>query len=139
MIKNNCKKIWRIEKFSLSLYPNQLNNIKTMAKQINFSEVTLREEISSRGGGIEIDLTRFGFKGQKMAAYQNYLGGGLLGKVCSNNTIEAYKKPCTDKQKAKLDKIAEQLKQYFHNLTNPDTEWEGQTYEKNQNMPTSAY
>ena len=110
-----------------------------MAKQINFSEVTLRKEISSRGGGIEIDLTRFGFKGQKMAAYQNYLGGGILGKVEANNTIQVYNKPCTDKQKAKLERIAERLKKYFHNLTNPDTEWEGQTYKTNQNLPISAY
>lgn len=110
-----------------------------MAKQIQFSEITLREQISSRGGGVEIDLTRFGFKGEKMSAYQNYLGGGLLGKIEANNTIQAYKKPCTEKQAAKLDKIAERLKKYFHSLTNPDTEWEGQSYEQNQNMPVSAY
>ena len=110
-----------------------------MAKQIEFSEVTLREQITSRGGGIEIDLTRFGFKGEKMAVYQNYLGGGLLGKIESNDTIRAYEKPCTDKQAAKLDKIAERLKKYFHSLTNPDTEWEGQSYIQNQRMPVSAY
>ena len=110
-----------------------------MAKQIEFSEVTLREQISSRGGGIEIDLTRFGFRGEKMSAYQNYLGGGLLGRVMANNTINAFGKPCTEKQQAKLDKIAERLKKHFHGLTNPDTEWEGQTYEKNQNMPKSAF
>ena len=110
-----------------------------MAKAIQFSEVTLRLEVSSRGGGVEIDLTRFGFKGEKMSAYQNYLGGGMLGRVQANDTIRAYNKPCTEKQAAKLDKIAERLKKYFHELTNPDTEWEGQTYEKNQNMPVSAY
>ena len=110
-----------------------------MAKQIEFSEVTLREQITSRGGGIEIDLTRFGFKGEKMAVYQNYLGGGLLGKIESNDTIRAYDKPCTEKQAAKLDKIAERLKKYFHSITNPDTEWEGQSYIQNQRMPVSAY
>jgi len=110
-----------------------------MAKQIPFEEVTLRSRISSRGGGVEIDLTRFGFKGEKMSAYQNYLGGGLLGRVQANDTIRAFDKPCTDKQAAKLDKIAERLKKYFHNLTNPDTEWEGQSYEQNQKMPVSGY
>lgn len=110
-----------------------------MAKAIQFSDVTLRQEISSRGGGIEIDLTRFGFKGEKMSAYQNYLGGGMLGRINANDTIRAYNKPCTEKQAAKLDKIAERLKKYFHELTNPDTEWEGQSYEQNQKMPTSAY
>ena len=110
-----------------------------MAKAIQFSEVTLRQQISSRGGGIEIDLTRFGFKGEKMSAYQNYLGGGLLGRINANDTIRAFDKPCTEKQAAKLDKIAERLKKYFHELTNPDTEWEGQSFEQNQKMPTSAY
>jgi hypothetical protein len=108
-------------------------------KQINFEEITLRLEVSSRGGGIEISLDTLGFKGEKMAAYQNYLGGGLLGCVCVNNTIEAYDKPCTEKQKEKLEGIGEQLKQYYHNITNPDTEWESQTYLQNQNMPSSAY
>ena len=110
-----------------------------MAKAIQFSEVTLNIKVSSRGGGVEIDLTRFGFKGQKMSAYQNYLGGGMLGKVCANNTIEKYHLPCTEKQNAKLDRIAERLKKYYHNLTNPDTEWEGQSYEQNQKMSVSAY
>jgi hypothetical protein len=110
-----------------------------MAKRIQFSEVTLRLEISSRGGGIEIDLTRFGFSGQKMSAYQNYLGGDMLGRICANDTIRAYNKPHTEKQAAKLDRIAERLKKHFHELTNPDTEWESQSYEQNQKMPISAY
>jgi len=110
-----------------------------MPKKITFEEITLRLEISSRGGGVEIDLTRKGFKGQKMSAYQNYLGGGMLGRVCINNTIQAFNRPCTDRQKAKLEKIGEELKQYYHNLTNPDTEFEGQSYELNQNMAVSSY
>jgi hypothetical protein len=110
-----------------------------MAKKIKFEEITLRVEISHRGGGIEIDLTRKGFKGHKMSAYQNYLGGGMLGKVCANNTIQAFNKPCTEKQRAKLEKIGEELKRYYFDLTNPDTEWERQTYELNQNMAISSY
>ena len=110
-----------------------------MAKKITFEEITLRLEVSSRGGGVEIDLTRKGFKGHKMSAYQNYLGGGMLGKVCVNNTITSFNRPCTDKQRAKLEKIGEELKRYYHNLTNPDTEWEGQTYELNQKIAVSGY
>ena len=110
-----------------------------MTTKIDFKKITLREQISSRGGGVEISLDKLGFKNEKMSAYQNYLGGGMLGKVCANNTIEAYQKPLTDKQKIKLDKISEELKKYFHSLTNPDSEWESQTYEKNQTMSTSAY
>ena len=111
-----------------------------MAKQIELSEVVLRQELSSRGGGVEIDLSRFGFKGQKMSAYQNYLGGGMLGSICSNDTIRAFNKPCSEKQSIKLDKIADRLKRYFHELTNPhDQEWESQSYEQNQRLPNSAY
>lgn len=110
-----------------------------MAKKITFEEITLRLEVSHRGGGVEIDLTRKGFPGQKMSAYQNYLGGGMLGRVCVNDTITSFNRPCTDRQRAKLEKIGEELKRYYHNLTNPDTEWEGQTYELNQKMAVSGY
>ena len=108
-----------------------------MAKQIELSEVTLREEISSRGGGVEIDLTRFGFKGQKMSAYQNYLGGGMLGKIASNNTINAYDKPCTEKQQAKLDKIALRLKKYFFTLQYE--EFDAEQFDSNQNRAVRGY
>ena len=104
-----------------------------MAKKLTFKEITLRLVISN-GGGVEIDLTRKGFPGQKMSAYQNNLGGGMLGKVCVNDTIRT----CTDKQRAKLDKIGEELKRYYFDLSNPDTEWERQTYEQNQTMPVSG-
>jgi hypothetical protein len=112
-----------------------------MPKQIILSEVVLRQQLSSRGGGVEIDLTRFGFKGQKMSAYQNYLGGGMLGKICANDTIRSQSNyELTDKQETKLDKIAERLKAYFHELTNPeDDEFESQSYEENQKLPASAY
>ena len=87
-----------------------------MAKAIDFSEVTLRTKITTRGGGIEIDLTRFGFRGEKMSAYQNYLGGGMLGKIAVNNTINTFDKPCTEKQQAKLDKIGLRLKKHFFEM-----------------------
>lgn len=110
-----------------------------MAKQIDFKKITLRVEASTRGGGIEIDLTTLGFKDEKMSAYQNYLGGGMLGRVCSDNTINAFGKPVTEKQQEKLNNIAEGLKEYFFHITNPDTEWEKQSYEQNQKMPARAY
>jgi hypothetical protein len=114
-----------------------LDDIKDAS--INFKKITLRSELSYRGGVIEIDLTTLGFRGEKMLAYQNYLGGGLLGKVCSNNTIQANHKSITDKKLAKLESITEEFKEYLHNITNPETFWEKQSYFKNQTMPTSAY
>ena len=104
-------------------------------KAINFKKITLRLQASNRGGGIEISLDTLGYPGVKMTAYQNYLGGGMLGSIqndCNMPTNEWQADP-------KLVEISEQLKRYFHSLTNPDTEWEGQSYEQRQNMPVSAY
>jgi hypothetical protein len=106
-------------------------------EKINFEPITLHKEISSRGGGIEIDLTSLGyklFKGHKMTAYQNYLGGGMLGKVSSDCTLI-----CGGKELAALIEIAEQLKEYFFYLTNPEEGFESQSYVVNQHMPISAY
>jgi hypothetical protein len=111
-----------------------------MRKQINFEEITLRLQISSRGGGIEIDLSTLGFKGERMSAYQNYLGGGMLGCINSDSTIQAFGKMVTEKQQSKLDNIEEQLKKYFHELTNPEEdEWESVSYELNQLLSSSSY
>ena len=46
------------------------------------TENTLRCEVSYRGGGIEIDASAYlKIDGAKMTAYQNYLGGGMLGSI----------------------------------------------------------
>jgi hypothetical protein len=104
---------------------------------------TLRLEASHRGGGVEIDLTAYGFKGEKMSAYQNYLGGGMLGRVAVNNTIQSQRRfmprDLTEKQAEKLHKIGEVLKLYFQGLTNPVDEWETTSYEQNQSMVVSGY
>jgi hypothetical protein len=100
----------------------------------------IRLVVTSRGGGIEIDLTPFGFKGEKMSAYQNYLGGGMFGKVCVNDSIRSHSfYSLTDAKEAILTELSEELKKYYFGLTNPDSEWESQTYELNQRMPVSAY
>lgn len=106
---------------------------------MNFENIILRQEISSRGGGVEIDLTTLGFEGERMSAYQNYLGGGMLGGVCANDTIRANNPIVEESICKELDKIAEELKEYYFELTNPDSEWESQSYEQNQKMPVSGY
>ncbi|MDZ7785978.1 MAG: hypothetical protein U5L95_02545 [Candidatus Saccharibacteria bacterium] len=106
---------------------------------INFEEIVLRQEIGGRGGGIEISLDTLGFEGEKMSAYQNYLGGGMLGRVCSSDTVRANQSFVEESVCKELDEIAEQLRKYFFELTNPDSEWESQSYEQNQRMPSRAY
>ena len=110
-------------------------------KTINFEKITLRQQLSSRGGGIEIDLSTLGFKGERMAAYQNYLGGGMLGAIRCNDTIRCNSfYVLSDKDIIKLDTIGEQLMRYLHSLTNHEgDEWEEATFEENQNRPKSAY
>ncbi len=110
-----------------------------MIKKINFEEITLRLAVSSRGGGIEIDLTSLGFKDEKMTAYQNYLGGGILGSIGSDNTIRHKdEKLSADKQRL-LERIERNLKEYFHHLTNPDSEFEAMEFVDRQKLPLRAY
>ena len=95
--------------------------------------------VGYRGGGIEIDCTELFpyIEEAGLTAYQNYLGGGLLGKVCSSNNFESELKK---KDRKKFDILREALKRYFHNLTNHEgDEWEEKTYEQNQLKPVSAY
>jgi hypothetical protein len=103
-------------------------------KQINFSDHIIREKITSRGGGVEISLDQLGFKGQKMTAYQNYLGGGMLGRIDGDCTVNDWRGNET------LVDINEQIKQYYHEQTNPNGDiFESISYEQNQKMPSSAY
>lgn len=108
--------------------------------QENIESQVLRQQTGTRGGGVEIDLTEFGFEGEKMAAYQNYLGGGLLGRIVSNNTIQDVnnvRKELQYSSKEDLSKLAELsllLKTYFHNLNNPEGE-----YDEIQRRPVAGY
>lgn len=106
---------------------------------------TLRCEASYRGGGIEISLNDLLGKDTDvdedeflMTAYQNYLGGGMLGAISSSYNFNL--SSLTKKDQKTVSEITEALKRYFHNLTNhEDDEWESATFEENQNRPGSAY
>jgi len=87
----------------------------------------LREQLSSRGGGVEIDLTYFGYEGEKMTAYQNYLGGGMLGRVENDCTIVTWR------DKSDLIEIAFELKCYFCMKMGIGLEY------ADINLPVSAY
>jgi hypothetical protein len=83
---------------------------------------TIRLEASHRGGGIEIDAAEFlGIEGARMTAYQNYLGGGMLGSVQNSYNLVIHGaiegKRTT---RGKVEKLAEALKRYFYNITNEE-------------------
>jgi len=110
-----------------------------MKKYIEYIEKnTLRCEASHRGGGIEIDLDELlGLEDYAMTAYQNYLGGGMLGSICNSYNFEIEK--LSKARRIKVDKMADVLNRYFHDMTNHDDEWEGASYEQNQLRSISAY
>jgi hypothetical protein len=102
---------------------------------------TLRLEASYRGGGIEIDASEYtGIDGARMTAYQNYLGGGMLGSIQGSRNFGT-------KNQAKLKKanrLHEALKKYYYTITNPIAEerdaWASTgSYNEQQNRPSSAY
>lgn len=122
--------------------------IKMTKKQIDYIENhTIRLEAGNRGGGIEIDLSELlcgkgnytdKYEGYRMTAYQNYLGGGMLGRICHDYNFDYESLPKS--KKILVDRITETLKRYFHSLTNHDDIWESESYLHNQiSKPVSAY
>jgi hypothetical protein len=106
---------------------------KEMVENFNIEENTNRLEVR-RGGGVDISLDELGFKDARMAAHQNYAGGGLLCAVSSSCNIQNWRDYDI------LVLMSERLKEYYHNLTNPtDDEWSESSYEQNQKRPTSNY
>lgn len=105
-------------------------------------ENTIRLEASRRGGGIEIDASEaLGLEDAKMTAYQNYLGGGMLGSIQNSfnfDTSELSK----DKQNTARE-LAEALTLYFHNITNEEAgaydDWAAGSLEDIQARAGSAY
>ncbi|MCA9324532.1 hypothetical protein KDA23_00480 [Candidatus Saccharibacteria bacterium] len=53
----------------------------------NIAELITKEKYSCRGGGCEIELSSYGYEGEFMSAYQNYLGGGMRGSINNSCTI----------------------------------------------------
>jgi len=105
----------------------------------------LREKLSSRGGGVEISLDEYGFKGHRMAAYQNYLGGGMLGAIQVNDTIRSQVSNVRlqlrwSNRFAELDEIGRELMAYLHERTNHvGDKWEEATLEELQKRPSHGY
>ena len=85
-----------------------------------------RIKLTTRGGGVEISLSAWGYKGHYLSAYQNYLGGGLLGGVANSSTVKNWE---ADQS---LVRLATKLRQYFAQCMEIDlAECEG--------LPLSAY
>ena len=73
---------------------------------MSIAENITREKFSERGGGVELDLTEFGYEDEFLSAYQNYLGGGMLGGIGNICTVEDWQ------MDEKLVRLAERLCEY---------------------------
>ena len=76
---------------------------------MSIEENITREDISPRGCGVELDLTAFGYEDEFLSAYQNYLGGGMLGSVGNSCTIEDWRND------HKLVRLGEELRDHYEN------------------------
>lgn len=56
----------------------------------NIASLITKEKYSQRGGGCEIELSCYGYEGEHLSAYQNYLGGGLLGSINNSCSISGW-------------------------------------------------
>lgn len=74
---------------------------------MNIAENITREDFSTRGGGVELGLTAFGYEDEYLSAYQNYLGGGMRGAVANSCTIEDWE------MDEKLVRLASELRDYY--------------------------
>ena len=84
-----------------------LVDIKALEFEMSIQENITREEISHRGGGVELDLSGFGYEDEYLSAYQNYLGGGMRGAVANSCTVEEWQ------MDEKLVRLAERLSEYY--------------------------
>jgi len=85
-----------------------------------------RKRMTTRGGGVEISLANYGYYGEFMSAYQNYLGGGMLGSIQNDCTIKDWE------DNRKLTRLAEVLRKMYADETNQELEW-------TDSLPSSAY
>jgi len=124
-------------------YLRRENMVKTKIDYNKYiEENTIRCEVSRRGGGIEIGISNLfpNLEDGRVSAFQNYLGGGMLGKINTDKNFDLDKECMSEKEGEILSELVEQLKRYFHDLTNhEDDEWEKATYKENQSRPASAY
>jgi hypothetical protein len=115
-----------------------MKNLTTKMRQ-KIAKNTIRVQVTHRGGGIEIDLSAWGFRRDaRMSAYQNYLGGGMLGSIQTNHNM--FRTSFTTTETKKLERLSTQLAMYFHELSNhSEDEWESATFEETQMRSASAY
>jgi hypothetical protein len=105
---------------------------------------TMECDYTRRGGNLKVDVSELfpGIDNAVMGAYQNYLGGGMLGAVCGGAMFTPDQ--LSKKDQKRFHEILEAIKKYFYFITNEEAvdwdEWsKSGSYEEQQRRPASAY
>lgn len=109
---------------------------------------TIDIDASRRGGVIKIDVSELfpeiveAGDDAVMGASQNYLGGGMCGATTGGAMFQPDDLE-NDKQREIFFEIKDQIKRYFHAITNEQVEdwdeWSSVSYDQNQSMAVSGY
>jgi hypothetical protein len=101
---------------------------------------TIEFEAGYRGGILKVDVSSLfpNVKDAIAGASQNYLGGGLLGKIESGRNFNIA--DLNEEELKVYYEFTDAVKRYFHEYTrHTGEEFEDMSYEDNQEMPKSAY
>jgi hypothetical protein len=74
---------------------------------MKIAENITREDFSYPWRRRRARFTAFGYEDEFLSAYQNYLGGGMLGSVGNSCTVEDWR------MDEKLVRLAEKLSEYY--------------------------
>ena len=100
----------------------------------------VRIDASRRGGGVEVDVSELfpGHENPRVTAYQNYLGGGMLGRIMNSANFEP-----TENERELFDAVLDATARYFHEVTNAEVEdydeWAAGSFERVQRRPVSGF
>lgn len=100
----------------------------------------IRIDASRRGGGVEVDVSALfpEHENPRVTAYQNYLGGGMLGRIMNDANFEP-----TENERELFDAVLDATARYFHEVTNAEAEdydeWAAGTFDEVQSRPTSGF
>lgn len=97
----------------------------------------IREHITSRGGGIEIDCGPMGWDSVKVSAYINYLGGDMFGGIGNSCTH-----PNLLEEDEGIRDIAREARYILHEKLfgeGPTAGGPYNTYKQLKTRPVSAY
>lgn len=114
-----------------------------IANQFDIEANIIECDISYRGGRLMVDVSSLfpDVEDARMGASQNYLGGGIAGKITGGSMFNP--DDLSKKDQKVFYALKERLKQYFHAVNNGGGDEYMQenygSYEDNQRLSVSSY